>query len=77
MSLDYLFDPTCGRATRVDMRRWFSREYDTGLSCGRRGCCLCGQPGIDAGLDALSCAVVRDGLPVGKVKSAVDDGGTA
>jgi len=77
ISLNYLFDPTCGHATRVDMRRQFSHEYNVGLSCGRHGCCLHGQPGINAGSDALSCAIVRDGLPVGKVKLAVDDGGTA
>jgi len=56
---------------------WFSCEDDAGLSCGRHGCCLHGQPGIDAGSKASSCAIVEDGLPVGKVDSAVDDGGAA
>ena len=32
---------------------------------------------INAGLKALSCAIIGDGLPVGKVNSAVDDGGAA
>ena len=53
------------------------REDDAGLSCGRHRCCLHSQPGIDAGSKASSCAVIGDGLPVGKVDSAVDDGGAA
>jgi len=55
----------------------FLHEDNAGLSCGWCGCCLRGQPGIDAGSKASSCAVVGDGLPVGKVDSAVDDGGAA
>ena len=77
ISLDSLFDPACGHTTSVNVRQWFLHEYNTSLSCGWHGCCLCSQPGIDAGSDALSCAIVRDGLPVGKVKSAIDDGGVA
>ena len=77
MSLNYLFDLGGGGVARVDVRRRFSCKDDTGLSWSWPGSCLCGQPGVDASPDALSCAIVGDGLSIGKVKSAIDDGGAA
>jgi len=52
------------------------REDDVGLGCGCCRCCLRSQPGVNASLEALSCAVVRNGLSVGKVELSVDKGGT-
>ena len=76
MSFDYLFNLAGRCVARVDVRRWFLHKDDAGLGCGCHRCCLCGQPGIDAGLEALSCAIIRNGLSVGKVESSIDKGGT-